>query len=590
MVERFNKGREMNQEFWTRSACAGAVIAALSHGLFGCGATGQKRQTTEASEVVASAVSHRSSSAFSAESPKLAMLGVLDTPAVAVAPVTLQVGSFNVFVHESSDVHSPVFGQLKRGDAVRKVAEKKYIVPPISSKMDDLDGKSNPKTIATWSYIEAANGVKGWVPTRALVTPEFYATSSEERLKELKRNRAGASGKGMVEKTKAKLFIGKGFGNEQELQEPNLDSAREIVLATRDFPLRFDALSAEYFAIPGVIAVPAIGTPLAQLDPDADARAAKVREELAAVESGKGSSSAAGLMATLGVQDDNAKLADAVARIIGILMKPRAPTPLEETGLGELAAAIVIGQSKVRPADDPVSAYVTNVGMRVAANCSNPYPATGFRFAVIDFAPANAIATPGGVILISTGLLKFLQSEDELATILGHEIAHIEERQAMLSEKADDFAIISDLAFMGSDVLADVVDEALKDSDLPPELKQSVKDTVIKQVGDSARAKLEDLSTELWQNAAEPGNSDECAADIRGIALAAAAGYDIGAMDGVLVRLNAILGSYGGASYSETRPTDVATVRATLPSGTALTKHGKAERWNRLQGLLSNGA
>ncbi len=42
----------------------------------------------------------------------------------------------------------------------------------------------------------------------------------------------------------------------------------------------------------------------------------------------------------------------------------------------------------------------------------------------------NAFVTPGGYIYIYTGLIKFLDSEDELAGVLGHEIAHADRRHA----------------------------------------------------------------------------------------------------------------------------------------------------------------
>jgi predicted Zn-dependent protease len=42
----------------------------------------------------------------------------------------------------------------------------------------------------------------------------------------------------------------------------------------------------------------------------------------------------------------------------------------------------------------------------------------------------NAFATPGGYIYIYTGLLKFLDSEDQLAGVLGHEIAHAAKRHS----------------------------------------------------------------------------------------------------------------------------------------------------------------
>ncbi len=43
----------------------------------------------------------------------------------------------------------------------------------------------------------------------------------------------------------------------------------------------------------------------------------------------------------------------------------------------------------------------------------------------------NAFATPGGHIYVFTGLIKFLDSEDQLAGVLGHEIAHADQRHSI---------------------------------------------------------------------------------------------------------------------------------------------------------------
>ncbi len=47
---------------------------------------------------------------------------------------------------------------------------------------------------------------------------------------------------------------------------------------------------------------------------------------------------------------------------------------------------------------------------------------------IVDNPTINAFAVPGGVIGIHNGLLLYAQSEDELATVLAHEIAHLSQR------------------------------------------------------------------------------------------------------------------------------------------------------------------
>lgn len=67
----------------------------------------------------------------------------------------------------------------------------------------------------------------------------------------------------------------------------------------------------------------------------------------------------------------------------------------------------------------------------------------------------NAFCTPGGYIYVYTGLIKFLQSEDQLAGVLGHEIAHADERhttEAMTSAMGRDILlkmILGDSSLIG---------------------------------------------------------------------------------------------------------------------------------------------
>jgi predicted Zn-dependent protease len=74
--------------------------------------------------------------------------------------------------------------------------------------------------------------------------------------------------------------------------------------------------------------------------------------------------------------------------------------------------------------DDPVIVpYVNEIGNRILA--SLPPQPFKYKFHVIKADIYNAFATPAGHIFIYTGLLNAMQEEEELAGILGHEIAHV---------------------------------------------------------------------------------------------------------------------------------------------------------------------
>ena len=75
---------------------------------------------------------------------------------------------------------------------------------------------------------------------------------------------------------------------------------------------------------------------------------------------------------------------------------------------------------------DPRAAPVQELAERLAHHWpENPY---SFRIGVIDDAQPNAFAVPGGWIGVTTGLLAQLESENELALVLGHEIGHFRNR------------------------------------------------------------------------------------------------------------------------------------------------------------------
>ncbi|MFH0926469.1 MAG: M48 family metalloprotease [bacterium] len=73
--------------------------------------------------------------------------------------------------------------------------------------------------------------------------------------------------------------------------------------------------------------------------------------------------------------------------------------------------------------------YVQKVGNKVAEGRKRKD--ISYRFQIIDSGQENAFALPGGYIYITTRMLAFLQSEAELAFILGHEIAHVDQHHAI---------------------------------------------------------------------------------------------------------------------------------------------------------------
>ena len=68
--------------------------------------------------------------------------------------------------------------------------------------------------------------------------------------------------------------------------------------------------------------------------------------------------------------------------------------------------------------------YVAGVGKALVPGAQRD--AIGYRFHVVRSSTINAYAIPGGGVYITTGMLAFLESEAELAAVLGHEISHVD--------------------------------------------------------------------------------------------------------------------------------------------------------------------
>lgn len=72
--------------------------------------------------------------------------------------------------------------------------------------------------------------------------------------------------------------------------------------------------------------------------------------------------------------------------------------------------------------EGPLAIYVAGVGERVAVAAGVPGQCT---FTVVNTDVVNAFAVPGCYIYVTRGLLAIMNSEDELASVLGHEVGHV---------------------------------------------------------------------------------------------------------------------------------------------------------------------
>ncbi|WP_438971562.1 M48 family metalloprotease [Methylophaga sp.] len=109
----------------------------------------------------------------------------------------------------------------------------------------------------------------------------------------------------------------------------------------------------------------------------------------------------------------------------GALISPR-----EEYDIGQ--AFFWRLQQNTELVEDPeVNSYIQSLGYKLASNSDEP--GLNYTFFMVPDQSVNAFAAPGGFIGVNAGLLLTAESEDELASVMAHEIAHITQRHILRS-------------------------------------------------------------------------------------------------------------------------------------------------------------
>ena len=176
----------------------------------------------------------------------------------------------------------------------------------------------------------------------------------------------------------------------------------------------------------------------------------------------------------------------------------------EEIKIGQGMTETLLG---ARPLynDPELQRYVNDVGLWVAMQSDRPD--LPWYFGVNDSDHINAFATPGGFIIITKGMMKELRNEAELAGVLGHEIAHVNQKHHL---KALRKSALTNLLGEGAAVASD------------------------KKYSDLVRA-LSAPTKELYARGLD--KADEYEADRMGVVFAARAGYDPYGLPAVLTTL-----------------------------------------------------
>lgn len=99
-------------------------------------------------------------------------------------------------------------------------------------------------------------------------------------------------------------------------------------------------------------------------------------------------------------------------------------TEEEEYYIGRAVAARILDKYPLA-ADAKLTGYVERVGATVAACSDRPTTYGGYHFAVLETDEVNAFAAPGGIIMVTEGMIRTAKDEEALAAILAHEVGHV---------------------------------------------------------------------------------------------------------------------------------------------------------------------
>ncbi len=232
----------------------------------------------------------------------------------------------------------------------------------------------------------------------------------------------------------------------------------------------------------------------------------------------------------------------------------------EEADIGRVVAARVLATYSLAK-DNKLQQYVTLVGNTVAAYSTRP--TLEWHFAAIDTPIVNAFSAPGGFIFITTGALKQMHSEAELAAVLGHEVAHVTQKHILREIKRGN--VINASVSLAQETSAGA---------------QWLNDDYASKIGKIAYEKL--FTTGL-------SRSDEAEAERIGFQLADAAGYRAAEFLTFLDSLQKLEGTSAMKTLTATHPSPKDRI-TTLKPLVKDPNHGEmlAERWNEWTMNLSH--
>jgi len=206
--------------------------------------------------------------------------------------------------------------------------------------------------------------------------------------------------------------------------------------------------------------------------------------------------------------------------------------PEQEYYIGRAVGANILASYKLWNGSPALTAYVNRICSAITINSPRPNIYNGYYAAILDSNEINAFATSGGHIFITRGLINAAKSEDALAGVIAHEIAHIQLQHSIKAIKTSRITgalLVTGTSAVGAAAGYDV-------NELTDVFNESVGEIVTTMVNNGY------------------SQSQEFDADNTAMSLMAAAGYNPSGLIDMLKQLNTIQ-SGTSSGFGKTHPT-----------------------------------
>ena len=134
------------------------------------------------------------------------------------------------------------------------------------------------------------------------------------------------------------------------------------------------------------------------------------------------------------IDHDTANMISISARAFGSAAENISPEL--EYYIGRSVAANILSTYKIWDANPKLTEYLNLICGAIVINSPQPSIYNGYHVVILDSNDINAFTTSGGHIFLTRGLVNIAKTEDALAAVIAHEVAHCQLRHSIKSIKA----------------------------------------------------------------------------------------------------------------------------------------------------------